>query len=314
GFALGDVTGIEGMNFKICGGRGYSNAYGKYNYYNSDFSDDDNANQNDYGTPIDKPAYSHNKSDTPDMDMIGFIWKAYDDSQYKVSLNYAKAVNMLGIKNTTDFTSGFQDVGDMTTSALTFEANGIGDEINDFLDDAKFFISYAQSKTDPKEGVTTQILNPQFNPQVAVSSSNPYTITSHGMLGSTKSETGSSIYAGFNWKCAFVDGMRIGVEYNKGDKYWRSFTYGEDTLIGSKLAARGTGKEIYINKELVGKYLTMQIRHTQIDYDYTGSDMFFGATGTPTATSDAYAAYKGFGGMDPVKSATDTRVSIRYRY
>lgn len=31
---------------------------------------------------------------------------------------------------------------------------------------------------------------------------------------------------------------KIGLEYNKGSKYWRSMTYGEDTMVGSKLAAR----------------------------------------------------------------------------
>lgn len=284
GFRLGAVTGVEGMNFKICGGRGYSNAYGKYNYY-TDFSDDNASDGYVFGTPTDKKPYAHNKSDTPNMDMLGFIWKVYDDAQYKVSFNYAKAVNLLGINSTSNFNSGFKDVGDMTTAALTFEANGIGDEINDFLDDAKVFASYAQSTTDPKTG--------------------------ESMLGSAKSKTGSSMWAGVEWACQLVDDARIGVEYNTGSRYWRSFTYGEDTLIGSKLAARGSAIELYFDKKLVGDYLTMQLRHTQINYDYTGSDMFFGDTGTPVKTADAYAT-----GMmgDPVKSATDTRVSLRYRY
>ena len=263
GFRLEKITGIEGMNFKICGGRGYSNAYGKYNFTSG-------------GQIISTPA-AENKTDTPNMDMLGFIWKAYDDSQYKISINYAKAVNLLGSNKA----GAFQDVGDMITSALTFEANGIGDEINDFLDDARFFASYAQSTTLPKTGAG-------------------------GMLGSTDSQTGSSMWAGFEWE--FLEDTRVGIEYNRGSRYWRSFTYGEDTLIGSKLAARGEATELYVNRKLVGNYLSIQLRHTQINYDYTGSDMFFGVMGTPEKPDLATLT------SDPVKSATDTRVSIRYRY
>ena len=125
-----------------------------------------------------------------------------------------------------------------------------------------------------------------------------------GMLGSTDKETGTSYYIGLNMP-AFLDDDRFGLEYNHGSKYWRSFTYGEDTLVGSKLATRGDAYEAYYDLPLVGKNLTAQLRYTYIDYDYTGSDTFFGWTGTPTDVDTTPGA---------VQSATNVRLYLRYRY
>jgi hypothetical protein len=124
------------------------------------------------------------------------------------------------------------------------------------------------------------------------------------MLGSPDKKTGHSFYAGVQIP-GFLNQDKIGFEYNYGSKYWRSFTYGEDTLVGSKLATRGSAYETYYILPLLGKNLTAQIRYTYMDYKYTGSDMFFGQTGKPQKTSETPGA---------VKSASDLRLSLRYRY
>lgn len=130
-----------------------------------------------------------------------------------------------------------------------------------------------------------------------------------GMLGSNDSETGSSWWVGLTIPAMFTDDGKIGFEMNHGDKYWRSFTYGEDTMIGSKLAARGTASEVYYNQPLVDQYLTMQIRYTAINYEYTGSQGFFGDEGMPLTMDEAKDM-----GMDPVESSNDVRFSITYNY
>ena len=102
-----------------------------------------------------------------------------------------------------------------------------------------------------------------------------------------------------------MKGKRLGLEYNHGSKYWRSFTYGEDTLAGSKLATRGDAYEIYYILPIVGKNLTAQLSYIYMDYDYAGSDMFFGQTGNPA----------GMMGMFPyVEKAYNIHASLRYRY
>ena len=53
----------------------------------------------------------------------------------------------------------------------------------------------------------------------------------------------------------------------------------------------------------------MQLRYTYIDYKYTGSDLFFGASGNPMDVDNlgAYAPYF-------AESSSDFRAYLRYRY
>ena len=294
---LENVTGIPGMDFKICLGRGNSNADAKYPTFDNYMG----AQGNKGITSFTYTPYATTPSNSADMDLAGVLMKLYDDGQYTVMFNWFKGWNMMGANfnyhNGTDGSNGYdvrlKDVGDMTGGALSFQSSGIGDGINDFLDDTNVFGSFAWSKTDPKgkHGV--------INPDGSV---NP---NATEMLGQQKSETGTSFYVGVNFPCVLVDGARWGLEYNHGSKYWRSFTYGEDTLVGSKLATRGNAYELFYNLPLLNKFLTAQVRYTYIDYDYTGSDMFFGSTGTPMDVDKTPGA---------VKSASDLRLSIRYRY
>lgn len=252
-FDLDQVTGVEGMWWKLCTGRGLTNA-------NSIFDDtgDD--------------AYAEDEDGLDNIDMYGFIFVPWDNGQYSVWSNYAKAVNLIGYDSST-----LSTVGDMELLTAMFKAEGLGDGINDFLDDTIFFASWAMSKTDPN---------------------------SKGMLGSTQSETGTSTWLGLNMPCPLTENGRIGVEWNKGSKYWRSMTYGEDTMTGSKIAARGTAWEVYYTKPLT-KALYFNARYTKVDYDYTGSQAFFGDNGAPSSVDDVDSA---------IKESTDIHASISYRY
>jgi len=280
GFDISNITNVSGMYFKICMGRGFTNAVPRFA---SQTGDD----------------YISEKEYTADNDMAGFIFKPYDDGQYKVITNYFYSWNLLGFSpeqlmpDNTNW--DFQSVGGMHGWAISAIAEGVGDGINDFLDDTVLFVSYAGNKTDPK--------------------SDQFMLTMPNMMTGDmsemgKSHTGWSIYAGAQFPAMITDEGRIGLEYNHGSKYWRSLTYGEDTLIGSKLAARGDAYEVYFTQPLLGKVLSMQLRYTYIDYKYTGSNSFFGADGVAMDIDDAYAS----GMMDPVDKAQDFRAYIRYRY
>jgi hypothetical protein len=182
----------------------------------------------------------------------------------------------------------FQTFGGMHGGAISFIADGVGDGINDFLDDTTLFLSWAGSKTDPKNGMK--------------------------MLGDDDSHVGWSIYMGAQIPAMFTDDGRLGFEYNHGSKYWRSFTYGEDTMVGSKLAARGDAYEAYYTQPIIGKTLTAQVRYTYIDYDYSGSNAFFGEDGTPVKLDDLNTPMAIQMAGDPVERAQDLRFYIRYRY
>ncbi len=317
-FNLDKVTGVEGMWWKLCTGRGLTNALPRFNMT----------------TP--GADYAKDESQSNNIDMYGFIFVPWDNGQYSVHTNWARADNLIGFTSqsmmswqyasmgydpttaTADlngdgipdptaqldgtaanlaltsqssalipsasmaYAPQFQDFGGMDLMTVMFKAEGIGEGINDFLDDTRLFASWAQTKTDPARGMA--------------------------MLGSTSSQKGHSEWVGVNMPCLITDDGRIGLEWNQGSKYWRSMTYGEDTMAGSKIAARGEAWEIYYTKPLT-KALTLSARYTMIDYDYTGSNSFFGEDGTPMTMSQALAA-----GQDPVKEARDFRFAISYRY
>jgi len=295
-FDFEKLSGLSGFYAKICLGRGNSNADAKYPGFT--------------GYPVmtavypsaTQTPYVQSNWDSANMDLAGLLMQFYDDGQYKVMGNYFMGWNMMGSSfsfvDPADPTKGYNanlvDVGDMTGGALSLQVNGIGDEINDFLDDTIFFASFAWSTTDPKG--THGTIDPMTGAVIPNSTE---------MLGSADKETGTSYYVGLNIPCLLVEDARWGFEYNHGSKYWRSYTYGEDTLIGSKLATRGDAYEAYYNLPLLGNNLTAQLRYTYINYDYTGSDMFFGSTGTPMDVDTTPGA---------VKSASNIRAYLRYRY
>ena len=306
-FDLSNVTDVSGMYFKICLGRGFTNANPRFYMQGDD--------------------YVSNKDFTADNDLAGFIFVPYDDGQYSVHTTYFYAWNLLGYSNEqmiyqqylmmqgagmpvpdpgalADDSQNFTNVGGMHGFAVSAVANGIGDGINDFLDDTILFASWAGSYTDPKDDQSMLVLAGGFNQTAGVWGIDP------NELG--KSHFGWSVYLGTQFPAVFTDDGRIGLEYNHGSQYWRSFTYGEDTMIGSKLGARGDAYEVYYTQPLLGRTLSMQVRYTYIDYSDTGSQMFFGADGDARDVQDAYDQTGGM--MDPVDKAQDLRLYVRYRY
>ena len=133
-------------------------------------------------------------------------------------------------------------------------------------------------------------------------------------MGSADSETGNSIWLGA--VMPNMTGGKFGLEYNKGSEHWKAFTFGEDTMAASKINARGSAYEAYWTQPLVKDVFSMQIRYTYIDYDYTGSDGFFGDGGMANSMSDMKMA-AGMGNVmaaSQIESASDLRVYFRYRY
>ena len=208
--------------------------------------------------------------------------------QYSLNTMYYYADNLIDAVDAADQTQGFQTVGGMHSGTANLTINGIGDELSDFLDETTFFISGAFSTTDPD--------------------------ANQGMLGSAagESKTSTSYWLGTQFPSLLTEDGRWGVEFNHGSKYWRAITYAEDTNIGSKIATRGDAFEAYMTEYLVDDILSIQLRYTYIDYDYTGSNGFFGNTTGSAMTMDAAVA--GGMGSQIVDEAQDIRFYIRYRY
>jgi len=210
-----------------------------------------------------------------DVTLLGFIFVPYDDGQYKIKTNVYRAFNLPGMDNAGVLTTR----GNMDGAAISGMIDGLAEDT--MFEETKLFASFAWSKTNPNAG--------------------------ENMLGSTDSEVGTSVWIGLQQP---LFGGKFGLEYNHGSKYWRSFTYAEDTMVGSKLAARGDAFEAYYTYKL-NKALSAQLRYTHINYDYSGSNAFFGDQGTPMTMKEANDA--GIGDR-VVEKAQDLRFYMRYRF
>jgi hypothetical protein len=258
-----------GTWIKFCAGRGYSSSKGIWPYDGS-------------------PAYS--KDTFSNTDFAGFLFIPYDDGQYSLKTetiwawhmkgyNFATPTDALNAQNGKSFNVSMQDLGNYFGENIVFEAQGIGDDgfqsewLNNFLDDTTAFISYAFTKTHPKSGKQ--------------------------MLGSTSPKFGSSIWIGADMD-GFRPNDRWGFNFVHGSKYYRAMTYAEDTLVGSIAAVRGNAYEVYYNAQII-PHLTAGLRYTYIRYQHSGSNGFFGISGSPD--NPVY-----------VQKATDIRAYIKYKF
>jgi hypothetical protein len=275
---LSNITGVPGMSFKVCMGRGSTNA-----------------------TPLFKDSTPYAENDgLQNVDLAGFIFEPYNDGQYIVKTTWYRAYELPGmiqgnngapVQDPVFGSYAFKQYGDMEGAALSFMVDGLTDE--GYFADAKIFGSFAWSKTLPDSNA--QMLG---------------MMTPNGSVGAKpgESKTGTSYWLGVN--LPVTEKGIFGIEYNHGSKYWRPFTYGEDTMIGSKLATRGDAFEAYFTYQLTDA-LSAQLRYTKIDYDYTGSNGFFGPYATPLSMDQARA----FGmGDQVVESAQDARFYLRYKF
>jgi hypothetical protein len=226
--------------------------------------------------------YAEDENVLDDVKLMGVIFVPYDDGQYQLKTMAFRAWDLPGMdmNNMMNAINGeaysMSTFGDLDGAVVSLLVDGITEE--GYLSDVKVFGSYAWSNTLPD------------HPE--------------GMLGSLDEESGTSYWLGIQ---APLLGGKFGLEYNHGSEYWRPFTYGEDTMIGSKLAVRGDAFEAYYTKELT-KGLSFSIRYTAFDYEYTGSNGFFGSAGAPMKISDIQDGANmvaQMGGMENVMGAVE---------
>ena len=256
---LSDKFSDWGTNLKFCFGRGYSSSTGKFS-----------------PTPYGKDTHKI-------TDFGGFLLVPYNDGQYSVWWEQIWAWNVKGMVNVGNDNNmsndKMDDLGSFMGTNVIFKADGIGEEISDFLDNSKAFISFAYTKTNPK--------------------------SNKKMLGSYDSKSGWSIWIGGDFPASEDTSDRWGFNFVHGSKYYRAMTWGEDTLIGSIAATRGNAYEVYYHHYLLDN-LTAGIRATYIKYNYSGSNAFFGDYSTPLDVDKT--------NQTVIKNAMDIRAYIRYSF
>ena len=237
-----------------------------------------------------------------DIKLGGFIFEPYNDGQFIVKATWFKAFDLpdmnMNAMGQPDGTMG--QVGDMTGAAISVLVDGLTDE--GYMADVKLFGSFAWTETSP-DGGGVQFPNGMGG-----------TMTAPGMLGSMAEESGTSYW--FGAYLPVGEGAEygtVGLEYNHGSEYWRPFTYAEDTMIGSKIAARGDAFEANYTYQ-INDALSFQARYVSIDYEYTGSNGFFGSTsGTPMKiddVKDGAAMWQQLGGTQDPASGQDVYMNL----
>jgi hypothetical protein len=225
-----------------------------------------------------------------DINMIDINFVPYDANGIHTEFQGMQITNLIDLQN-----GGYDQTGTFNMANYNPAFDNVGDMLlgsfmtSYTMKDATLFASVAMSQTDPHTGKT--------------------------MFGSTDKETGTSYWLGAQWKCKLTDNAKVGVEFNHGSKYWRSFTYAEDTVAGSKLATRGDAYEAYFTKHITDG-LSFQARYTLMDYDYTGSNGFFGSqTGMPMKIADIekYMPDSDLANA-VVDKAQDIRFYLRYNF
>ena len=256
GFGLGQLTGIPGLNFKLCWGVGFESGVGGGNSYSMSYN-----------------------SDVDDMQFGGWIANLYEDEHTKIINMYAHAF---------DVTDGFTGLVVMPFTLFGTDMTGDG-RFDQYAMSANTG-SYI-SRTEPTANVgsidiVTLLGETEYETfglflDLALSHAKPSGISGNPLLqlmgtdalmnsnGEQNDRTGYSIWAGAKTTLPW-DGI-IGIEYNWGSQYWIGFTGGEDNPAGSKLAARGSVYEIFYNQPLVEKKLLLSLGAQYYDYDYTGS-------------------------------------------
>nr|WP_321267212.1 DUF3373 family protein [uncultured Sulfurimonas sp.] len=225
-----------------------------------------------------------------DVDFFVFLGDAYNNGQYQLMYQWAhifdtkgKALNGASADSTATKTSPNYDArvvnkaasGSAELLSLGLKVDGVGNEINDFLDSTVLFASVAYTQYDAKSG--------------------------HSILGSSD---GGNVDGNSFWLGAIIPDMitedgKFGFEYNQGSKNWTPMTWAEDTAMGSKIAVRGQAYEAYWNFNLFGaKNLPSQVRYTYAQHDYTPNVNCAGWV-TPVATDI---------------TSSDIRFAVSYRY
>ncbi|MFP3982015.1 MAG: DUF3373 family protein [Desulfobacterales bacterium] len=267
-FNLEDVTGIPGASFKLCYGLGFENDWGN------------------------STSLNYSESDLQDVHMFGIISDLYDNGNTSLMLNYAHAW---------DVTDGFTGLTVMpfivtknADGTYTFEQNTGGfisrlepqTNIGDW--DAASLLLRSAVET-PNDKIDWFVSGSWSHTNPSQVSQNPfYELLGQGLLssnGNLEDRDGYSIYAGAVCPVP-VSGGRLGLEYNWGSRYWFNFTGAEDSLIGSKLAARGEVYEAYYVHPVYDSNFFLKLGSQFYNYKYTGSG---NPLGKPVRISEATA-------------------------
>ncbi len=256
GFNLEDLTGIPGLAFKLCYGSGFESQYGTSSAFVS-------------------------KPNLDDIDLFGFIATFYNgwvdplNMSLKVMLNYAVAP---------DISDGFTGLTVMpfivykdNQGRYHFDQNTglFVDRVEPQTDIGKWQAATLLIETNMLDGALDLFLSGSWTHTEAerISKIPLYEMLGYSLLssnGKLEDRDGWGFYGGIRYN---IDkyGLKLGLEYNYGSRYWFPFTGAEDNLVASKIATRGHVVEPYFIKSLINDNFFLKAGAQFYKYEYSGS-------------------------------------------
>ena len=263
-FGLEDLSGIPGASIKLCYGVGFEGDWG-----------------NSY-------TLNNSEAEVDDVNLAGVVATLFDNGDTSAVLNYAHAW---------DITDGFTGLTVMPFVPYTADRDGDGIKEYYFDTNQAGYITRMQPTTEIGDWDAATLLvrqNLYANIEKDVDlflacswsrtdpskiSENPYyEMFGQGLLssnGKLEDRDGYSLFIGATFPMPY--NAKLGLEYNWGSKYWFNFTGAEDSLIGSKLAVRGSVYEGYYIQPLVSSNFFIKLGAIYYNYKYTGSGNPMGA-------------------------------------
>jgi hypothetical protein len=182
------------------------------------------------------------------------------DSLLVLSYVPAKNIVMQSPYSVAGSAEAMDDLGDVTLYGAHLQVPNL---LGSGLD---LFASYGQNKNEPS-GNTIDFGGQNFGLFSGSSTPNQ---------ASTEETTGWAWYAGVRYELPIniLNRPKLGFEYNRGNKYWFSYTPGSAEIF-NRLATRGEAYDVYYIQPF-NKNLFLRTGYTKITYEATGSGMPFG--------------------------------------
>jgi len=217
-----------------------------------------------------------------DVDFAGISWDVYKKGDRFLNIQSFGGFDIFNVPDGVDFPNpiefaqylndpGFFDPLDPSAN-LVLDRKTMGNIYYstliymDKIDNLNYFFSAGWSRTDPRgvDELGTGLLTSWWDEDY------------------DEAKDGVSFYVGTRYDMPDI-GLKLGLEYNYGNKNWIAFTPGHDDLYQSKLATRGSVYEAYLiydlpTGEAISKFAKTFIRvgYQHYDYDYTGSGFWLG--------------------------------------
>ena len=168
-----------------------------------------------------------------------------------IQLSYSKMIDIVANPLDTN-SSQNKNIGDVDIYGAMIQASNIK---NSHLD---MFLQYGHSIAYPNTN--------QYSNYGGLLSAN----------GDTSNKSGDSIWIGTRYGFGQKQKYKIGLEYNHGSKNWINLTQGSFDIY-NKLSTRGDAYETYL-MYVINRYANIRLGYIYIDYDYSGSGWFIGAS------------------------------------